>query len=256
MTLTGSDPERRRALLERHARAQAALEELDVLERKVDRAAQSRLAQHEAPHVVRTREAIEAYLAGLPRREIARCPFTNEVLLRTIDDAGLDGLWWRAGSPVRPVEPAPRTFVTLAGAVAIARPVERTPFLVTPGPAVPFVIPRLLDGTQAVAVISSFAVGRHTAYAVTYFGDPPEGIDPANDWGTDHWQRAEGWGSREDDPGTFDPDIAKWIGANKVRWIAPGDRGLTLRSEIDGCPYAGLRGTRSPQYVQHGEVWT
>ena len=249
-------PDPRRALLERHARAESALDELDALERRTDRAAGARLAQHEAAHVVRTREAIDAYLALLPRRELSRCPFTSEALVSAIDNVGLDGLWWRAESPVRPVETAPRTLVAVTGALAIASPVERAPFLATPGPAVPFVIPRLVEGTTLVAVVSSLRIGPHTGYVIAYFGDPPGGVEPANDWGTDHWERGERWGSVEDDPASYDVDLAKWIGSGRARWIAPGDASLTLRSETNGCPYVGLRGTRSPQYVQHGEVWT
>jgi len=81
---------------------------------------------------------------------ISRCPFTNEVLRASIDTHDLDGLWWNYLSPLRRSDPRPPTLVALTGALALTTAPTWTPFLVKPGPGVPYVIPRLLAADEVL----------------------------------------------------------------------------------------------------------
>jgi len=115
----------------------------------------------------------DAYAAAVPFLPLARCPFTGAVVHHSCDDAGLDGLWWQYESPVRPDESLPPTFLALTGAVAITPPPETFSFLCKPGPGVPYVLPHLLSQRPVKGVLRAFPLGRHTAYALTYFVELP-----------------------------------------------------------------------------------
>jgi hypothetical protein len=204
----------------------------------------------------------DAYAAAVPRVAVARCPFTGAVARHSCDDAGLDGLWWRVESPVRPDESLPPTFLALTGAVAIAPPVERFSFLCKPGPGAPYVVPYLLSQRPVKAVLRAFPVGRHTAYAITYFVELP-GLPLVwpNTWGAEFytWTNEAGqqrWGEAEEDEEGWDFDLGRWLDSGQLLWIAPGDASLTLRWGSAGCPYVGLGGERRPQYVRFGETTT
>jgi hypothetical protein len=198
----------------------------------------------------------EAYLESVPRLALARCPFTGAELIHSLETRGLDGLWWRYDNPVRPLEEPLPTLFALTGAVKLAREVERFPFLCKPGPEVPFVVPRLLQAQSMRAVVSQVEIGSHQGFAIAYFADPiAEALTRFNDWGTDHYETVDGWSSMIEDVERLDFDVGSWISTGKVAWIAPGDRELRLRDEIDGCPYLGLDGRRSFVRVQGGDVW-
>jgi len=204
----------------------------------------------------------EAYERGLARPRLARCPFTDTVLAHPIDVIGLDGMWWEYHADTRVlVADAPPTFFSLQGAMQLASPVEVTPFLVKPGPAVPFVLPRLLADPGVRAVVSSLAVGHHRAFPIVYFKRSDTPLDRPNEWGRNRYQRidAEGrfaWGERFEDPARYDYELAPWIARGQLLWIAPGDESLTLRATTDDCPYLGLEGGRAPQHLEEGRVWT
>ncbi|SHK16441.1 hypothetical protein SAMN02745975_03786 [Geosporobacter subterraneus DSM 17957] len=206
------------------------------------------------------------YLALVPTRKLSRCPFTGEVFNIPIDDQGLDGLWWNNEHPIRPWSDLLSTFFALDGALKPQGPVEVFPFICAPGPDVPYVIPRILEYVQVKAVISSFKVGNHTAYAVTYFSDPPlDSVMRVNEWGANfYWESGTPFpemlspGQRiqlTPDPQEWDFDLAPWIKAGKVLWIAPEDEALVLRSTIYDCPYLNLPGSRKPKYLQNGKMW-
>lgn len=200
----------------------------------------------------------EAYIETVPTPALARCPFTSELLVHSLETRGLDRLWWRYENPVRPVDDAPETLVALAGAVRLQRAqLEAFPFLCKPGPEVPFVIPRLLESGATVAVISQVAVGPHQGFPIAYFAPVPHPPDVArfNDWGSDHYESIDGWGSVSEDSEPLDFNLAPWISAGRLQWIAPGDQGMELRNSVDGCPYLGLDGRRSFQRIQNGRVW-
>ncbi|WP_028307974.1 hypothetical protein [Desulfitibacter alkalitolerans] len=207
------------------------------------------------------------YLALVPMRKLSRCPFTGEALTIPIDDQGLDGLWWNNERPMRPSAALSNTYFALDGALKLQGVVEVFPFICAPGPDVPYVIPRLLGAyVQVKAVISSFKVGTHTAYAVTYFADPPlDSVMRVNDWGANYyWESGTPFpemlspGQRiqlTPDPQEWDFDLAPWIKAGKLLWIAPEDELLVLRSTIYDCPYLSLPGSRKPKYIQNGKFW-
>jgi len=204
----------------------------------------------------------DAYANGLPRPGLARCPFTNEVLRHPIDVVGLDGMWWEYHAMTRALaEHAPRTFFSLQGAMHLESPVEDTPFLVKPGPGVPFVLPRLLADPGVRAVVSSLAVGRHRGFPIVYFKQSDWPLDRPNEWGRNRFELAGegdkyGWGEHFEDPAGYDYELGPWIGRGKLSWIAPGDDTLALRSTVDDCPYLHLAGPRTPQHLEDGRVWT
>lgn len=202
-----------------------------------------------------------AYANALPLPGLARCPFTDEVLYHAIDAAGLDGMWWEYHAATRLFAGrVPSTFFSLQGAMQLEAPVEDTPFLVKPGPGVPFVLPRLMEDPGVRAVVSSLAVGRHQAFPIVYFKESDTPLERPNEWGRNRYELIEdgnyAWGERFEDPDGYDYELEPWIGRGKLSWIAPGDDTLALRSTVDDCPYLRLTGPRTPQHLQDGRVWT
>jgi hypothetical protein len=203
----------------------------------------------------------DEYVAGLPRPRLARDPFTGTVVAHSVDTAGLDGLWWRYEDVVRPVEDLPRTFFAITGAVTLADAVEDVPFLVKPGPEVPYVIPRMLLHRDVRAVVSALPVGAHTGYAVTYFADPaPPMLARCNAWGAnEHWftdDGGTGWDTSDEEDDDPDYDLASWVESGKLQWVAPGDTEVRLKKGLEGCPFVDLPGRRSFVRVQDGVAWT
>jgi len=174
-----------------------------------------------------------------------------------IDVAGLDGLWWRAERPVRREVPEHPTLFALTGALRLGAPLERTDFLVKPGPGAPYVIPRLLEEARAVAVVSTVEIGTHTGYVVAYFAPADATRRPTNEWGTDTYRvrtpRGLGWGTVDQE--TRDFALRPWIERKRLRWIAPGDATLTPREGEPDCPYLDIAGPREPQRIQYGRAW-
>lgn len=220
------------------------------------------LAVEDAQAGGRLSELGREYEEGLPRLDFARCPFTGLVQRHTFDPYGLDGLWWNLRAPARPLRERLFTCQAITGAVRLETPVENFPFLARPGPDAPFVIPRLLEHPQVLAVVSSLACGRHQAYCIAYFApDEVDGVEWPNDWGTnERWAEGGesygGWTEAPDFEPEWDFDLASWIGRGKLFWIVPGDRSLALQRSVHGCPYLNLPGVRSMQHVQYGRVWT
>ena len=231
-----------------------------------DLAAVERAARVEGADLVeldrRAEKALDAYVATLPVVALARCPLTGPVLEVAFDGAGLDGPFWRADRPARPeLDAEPQTFLVLSGALSLTAPYEDTEHLVRPGPAVPFVVPSLLGRPTVEAVLSSVTVGRHQGFALAYFAtDPPTDVEWCNTWGTErYWYRRDDgevvWSAVDDDTVPVDPDLASWIGEGKLSWIAPGDAELTLRRDVEGCPFLGRAGTTAFQRLVHGRLW-
>jgi hypothetical protein len=208
----------------------------------------------------------EDYMADLPNLPLSRCPFTGDVFSMAIDTQGLDGLWWNSDRPMRPSAESLSTFFALDGALKLEGSPERFPFICAPGPDVPYVLPRLLAYVQVKAVVSCIKVGQHTAYPVIYFSDPPlDGVKRVNDWGTErYWETGTPipelltpgqWVQLTPDPGEWAFDLAPWIKAGKVLWIAPEDDHFVLRSTVSDCPYLQLSGSHQAKYIQDAKVW-
>jgi hypothetical protein len=211
-------------------------------------------------------ELVRRYLEGLPVRDLSRCPFTGEKLSLAIDDLGLDGLWWNYDAPKRPKIKHPATYFALDGALKLGGEVEKAPFLVSPGPDVPFVLPRLLEYAQVKAVISFVQIGAHTAYPIVYYADPMlYGEKRVNDWGTKrYWETGSvipelatpgQYVSLIPDADEYDFDLKPWIKAGKLLWILPGDADLTLHGHVSHCPYLELPGSRRLKFIKDGRVW-
>lgn len=203
---------------------------------------------------------VEEYEAGLPIIALSRCPICEAVTRHSLDIVGLDGLWWNYTAPVRGVRDAACPhFLVLAGAVGIVPPVEFAPYLVEPGPEVPFVVPRILD-SGGVAVVGSVQIGRHTGYPITYFAEQSLPVSLTNTWGTSSYtvrdgDGSTGWAEAYDGEDAYDFDVESWVHRGRLLWIAPGDVDLALRREVP-CPYAGLSGARTIRRLQNGRVWS
>jgi hypothetical protein len=249
------DRDKRRVVLERYFAAQAAF--TDSLNALDDDAGAGRF--RETRH--RVSALREEYRRMVPVVRLSRCPHTGMVVSHSIDPWGLDGPWWNYRAFVRPPERLPSTYFALSGAVALdlAR-VERTPFVVRPGPGQPYVLPRILAHDAIKAVVSTIDVGPHRAYPILYFADPMIlDLGRVNAWATDqyHFVDAEGVlcrASWEPDAADADFELETWIDAGGLLWIAPGDTTLTLRSDIRACPYLRLDGGRAFRRLVDGDV--
>ena len=244
------DLARRTTVLAELTSTAASLHDID--QRLIDGAATD-LIEDERALFRRSGELAREYLALLPRIALSRCPLTQAAVVAPVDTAGLDGPWWRYDSPLRPPWERPSTLVALTGALALGGAPEHTDDLVRPGPAVPYVIPRLVDD-GCVAVLSSLPIGAHTGYVIAYFAehfDTPR----ANDWGANQYPVDGGWDEVIEDASAFDFDLRPYVERGQLRWIAPGDQDLALHDDVEGCPYVDLPGLRAPQRIEGGQLW-
>lgn len=202
----------------------------------------------------------KTYEAGLPDVALSRCPFTGATLTLPFDSMGLDGLWWRYEAPIRGYPGPFRSLMALTGAVHLDRSVEDAPFLVVPGPGLPFVYPRMLKQGTIKGVVYCLSVGRHKAFAVVYFAPSrPLGLVMPNLWATNNYEftrpdGSTGWYETFDSAKDWDFQLGPWISSGKLLWIAPGDPTMTLQSGLENCPYLDLPGERREQRIYQGNV--
>jgi hypothetical protein len=220
-----------------------------------------------APGVAQRSQMLDAlyamqgeYADRLPRVVVSACPFTGAPLMRSIDPFGLDGPWWQKDRTFTPAEPAaPPTFRVLLGALDLrGREPAEAGELVIPGPGAPFVVPRLLELPEMVAVVSRLELANgDLGYPIAYFST--EEMDPTELH--QEWTRAELWYSSSDgdegwmvmnDPWDF--DLAPWIERGKLRWLRSGDESHRVIGPASGerCPFLDLPGDRLPQFVADG----
>lgn len=206
-------------------------------------------------------KAGDAYATSLSPQPVSRCPYTGALLEWTIDTDGLDGPWWNRDAPLRPCEHLLPTLHSLTGAVRLTAPVEDAPFVCAPGPEAPWVAPEILAQPGVRAVLSCLPIGAHTAYLIAYYVE--HGCCASGglaDWGIAHQLRRDAAGEEHyrlpepADPGR-DFELATWIAAGKLLWIAPGDAGWRLRATLAGCPYLALPGRHEPVLLLRGRVW-
>src|SRR3954452_17410217 len=201
------------------------------------------------------------YEAATPIVALSRSPYDGQVFESSLDNFGLDGMWWAYEYDYRPFVPPIRSFFAWTGAMTLDGPVPDVPLKAMVGPEVPFVLPRMLKHPAVRAVVSSVLIGEHVGYPIVYYADPvPLDLERVNDWRHSLYYVPKSDGS----PGTghaaeydYDKDfeLAPWLASGKLQWIAPADLGLTLRTGESGCPYIGLQGERRRQYLQGGERW-
>jgi hypothetical protein len=238
----------------------ALLQEGDRL--KAEATALDERGDHDAarPLLWRRRELRHRYADLLPEVAVARSPDSGEIVHWAIDTLGLDGWNWSYRGPARRIpERLPRTWLTMSGAMRLCEPVEVTPFVVRPGPGVPFVVPRIMNNPGVRAVIAQLPIGRHTGWPITYFGPKPRNTKLVNLWGNDTYQVFKdgewlGWEQETPWAADYDFDLEPWLRSEKLLWIRPGDESMELRTGVDGCPYAGLDGVRDIPFIENGEV--
>lgn len=253
--------EQRDVLLSKYFAAQQSLNEVSDLADRASGLEAVRLTRHQQFYMERLLKLREEYTAGVPVIPLSRCPFTGEVMSHSIDHFDLDGLWWNYEAAVRPKEELPSTYFALVGAVRLTGKIPWFPFLCKPGPEVPYVVPRLLQHPAVLAVLSSVTIGEHQGYAITYFAHPiPHDLPRLNTWGTNEYafldEKGEvGWDAQPEDPGEFDFNLEPWVASGQLRWIAPGDKSLTLRDSVADCPYLELAGRQTIARIQGEKVW-
>lgn len=254
------DENQRRAFLQRYFRELEDWRDRDLRLSEQEEVTEKELERFERQSRRLTRWR-RVYEVSLSDSLLARCPFSGELFQHTFDGLGLDGFWWNFEAPSRPYRELLPTYFALAGAVALAEEVEKAPFLCKPGPGVPYVLPALLEHTDIEAVIRELPVGRHRAFAITYFARSfPIGLAVPNEWGTNRAYIATGeslgWTSLIENPDDFDFNLRPWIESGKLHWVARDDPGVQLLSEVECCPYLDLPGERRIQRVENGKVWT
>lgn len=225
------------------------------------------------------------YKAGVPIIPLSRCPYCQAINYHSLDYYDLDGLWWesvlgfdddRVGeSSVRPREQhrlCPH-FWMLSGALTPDHSLTVAPIMVKPGPEVPFVVTRLLQQYSMRVVISSVMVGAHTAYPIVYYSEKkPVGLKyPFAEWFNNSAVLVQEKGQinivdapskplyyENEPPYQFcdeDFELASWMEGGQVFWLALGDESLTLRQNMEGCPYLNLPGRRKRLFIDNGKCW-
>ncbi len=250
----------RRQLLARYFEVYAGLESLAFQTKHAMTASTS------IKPVARLRAIHDYYTDGLPRLPLSRCPLCGAEQRISFDPLGIDGLWWSNDEPARPAAPEGYCAHWLAqcGALYFVQPLPKSPLLVCPGPAAPYVIAPLLGSDQVYAVLSSWVAGLQRIFMLEYFEPEPNFNRPLYAvWPTNIRPPGVGRASLAvsdivTDFGVqdFDFNLAPWITRQKLFWIAPDDTGCTLRKGLEGCPYLNLAGTHEMQYLQNGEYWT
>jgi len=230
---------------------------IDIEENSDDESVQEYLMKKLDKTSNQLEEAESKYTEGLAIKTISRCPFSDKPLTLSLDTFGLDGPWWDAEQPVRAFEVETDTFFALTGCVTILGELPEAPFSIKPGPAVPWVSPRLLENENIIAVLSHIKVGSYDAYPIVYYSkDKTVEIERINAWGTDEYfaEDTDGlaiMGSSFDDEEEYDFDIAPWIEKGKLKWISLDDESLELHDTIDDCPYLNLSGYQHPVLIQN-----
>lgn len=208
-----------------------------------------------------TTSIAEEYFERLPRMVMGCCPFDGQPLVRTFDPYGLDGFWWDLDATPQEAPTCPH-FCLLLGAVNFnGRDSHGGDFEVRPGPQAPYVIPRLLDYPEMIAVISHIEMDNgYVAYPITYFAErrpPPQDL-------TTGWARAihsyttqlgeSAWREPND---SWDFDLRPWLEKDKVRWCEPESGNQKLSDEPpERCPYVDLPGERQRMVVRGKRFWT
>jgi hypothetical protein len=203
---------------------------------------------------LRLEQLQDSYRELLPDVVVARCPHTGVVVRWSIDVGDLDGWFWDADHQITRAPRLPPTWLATTGAVRLRGPVAWAPFMCNPGPAVPYVVPRVLDQDGVRAVIAQVPIGRHLGWAVSYFGPRLPGVAGIGRWGGDWAPALDGdrvehsWSVVSDN----DYELTSYLESGKLLWIAPDDETATLREDADACPYLGLDGSREGAYIKSG----
>jgi hypothetical protein len=242
--------------VDERARLMAEANRLRAQADRYDEAGRTRKA---LPLWPRVEEILRRYEELLPEVTVARCPHSGELVRWRIDTFGLDGRFWEYDTAIRRLpESLPRAWLAMTGAMRLAEPVEHTPYVVNPGPGVPFVVPRILASPGIRAVIAEVPVGAHTGWAISYFGPKPD-VRLVNTWGKASYPVFRdgvqgGWDADSPSMSDYDFALTTWLRSGSLLWIAPGDESATLREGPSGCPFVALPGPRTVPLVLNGTV--
>lgn len=206
----------------------------------------------------RATELHTRYRDSLPTVTVSRCPITGQLARRAMDVVDFDGWYWKSPNPLRPPAHRAGRWLAMSGATRLVEPVTAAPFDAMPGPDLPFVVPGMLARPDTYAVLSEVPIGRHTGWAVNYFG--PRAYPLIHEWGTDKNDLHDPIGywcaDVEYDRLNLesDFDLLPWLESGQLRWIAPGDTEFTLSSGAADCPYLGLEGEGCGQVIRDGGI--
>jgi hypothetical protein len=216
------------------------------------------MAQEHPSAPRRTLDLLLAYVEGLPWLAVSRCPLTGAEMIYPIDTFGFDGPWWDYEHPARPDENVLPTVHAVTGAVAVTTPAS-SDWIVRPGPAVPFVVPHLLERADVTSVLSEVRIGADRGFLTVYYSQSHPPGPRFNTWGRDGYRiRAEGELVNMWEPElaeSIDTDLGPWIDRGKLAWIAPGDRKLALQTTVAGCPYLAVTGKAEFASIRYGRIF-
>lgn len=205
-------------------------------------------------------EIRQAYCDQLPLVRFCASPFDGLPFDHSIDLDGLDGLWWSAIEPLRPLEFLPRHVVAFTGAMTLVEPLENTVFLVKPGPGAPFVVPWLLELPGVKAVLCPLMIGRHQGWPVIYFREDLDSREGGfNTWGQGLSrfvvdEETSGWHEWSAGPEDYDFDLAPWVKSGKLLWLPEDDPTGVPRNGLEGFEWLNLPGERKLHLVCQGRV--
>jgi hypothetical protein len=191
------------------------------------------------------------YEARHPRREFGRCPFCYAAFKHTIDPFGYDGGWWSSmydeNKKTCEHQRVIRCAIDLKG-----QQIQTCTKTIKLGPAVPYVIPRLLELPDVVCVISEMKLeAGYIFYPIIYYSKGPiDSKELCPDWAESQW----GWEYITD---RWDFDLRPWVESGHVRWCDFNDKGQAVLQpkEPDLFPFYDLPGHRGPQVAANGELY-
>ena len=192
------------------------------------------------------------YYARLPRRSFTRCPFCNHAYVQKIDPYGYDGDWWYSkGDPNRTVCEHYRLIrcaTNLHGNLRDAPVGGDRNF----GPAVPYVIPRLLQLPNMVCVVTAMTLeAGYTFYPLVYFSQDPIAEDSL----TANWAgKSYGFEVRNE---FWDFELSPWVQSGQLRWCSTTSDHNTILEDAnpDQFPYLDLPGHRGVQTAVRSKFW-
>jgi len=207
-------------------------------------------------------ELLKTYYNRLPVFVLGRCPYCQKPLQSAFDPWGIDGFWWQQKlTGLRPKPEGCEHFQVLTGALNLnGKPPVGGREDAHVGPAVPYVIPKVLSLPDMTAIVSALPMENgYVAYPIAYFASQPPPLPAlANPWTlTSCTFTINGRASFAYMTDPWDFDLLPWVNQGKLRWLEPGDKNHALsRRPPAEFPYATLPGPRLRQTIVKDQVFT
>ena len=202
------------------------------------------------------------YYAGLPKVVFSVCPFCGEASKTKLDLWCTDGMWWQEDELVGSIDEFESCdhFYLLRGSIDLNdMEVKGGLYKSYIGPAVPYVVPKIMELHGFKAVISRINMGcGYTAYPIAYFSN----VDPGHGRLMQTWRRRT-YGFKMSDGQTafsipehvWDFDLEKWIDEERVGWIEGSSMDKVKFGKATECPYVNLDGAQKRQVInENGEI--